>query len=654
MIQTVAVLLGVLAIWLAMAAYSAARLGLGLRQAILYAPLKVAYRIDDRLVKAARKAESPVIYIVLHQSRLDPALMLSLLPAETLHILNRESAQSVWLEPWRELARTIEFNAHHVFVSRRLVRHLRGRGRLAVYMPDEVEPNAKAFRLYRAVSRIATKADAKIVPVFVGGSRHSWLSLSPPSVAPRRLLPKLSITALTAMTLTELRERTDRPSTTAANALFDYTATARFRAADLSRSLFSAVRDAADLHGQNRAVLGDGTSTLTYRQLLARARRIGKGLAAVTAKGETVALLLPEAPVLATALLALNATGRVAALPDQSAGAAEMAASFETAGITAVLSSHRHVEEAGLADPLATLEARGARVIWLEDIERSASLVDRLMARKLWHQPIVRKGAGRPAVMLFAPRNDGAASAVVLSDRNLLAGAMQMAARISVSPRDRLVHALPASDALGLMAGLVLPLLSGAETRFAAAPAEAARDPKSRGTGGPTIIVAPDAFLAACADAAEAEAGELTELRTILCDASALQADTARLWTDRPGVTVVQAFARPEAAGAIALASLTHSRAGSAGRLLPGMEIRLEPVDGIDDGGRLWISGPNVMLGAVRDDAPGILQPPLGGWHDTGEAVSTDREGFFTLRGPAADRLPATGARPQGKRARAA
>ncbi|MBN9066633.1 MAG: 1-acyl-sn-glycerol-3-phosphate acyltransferase, partial [Rhizobiales bacterium] len=130
MIQTVAVLFGVILIWLAVALYLVQRLGLSLHQAVLYAPLKIIYRIDDSLLRAARKAESPVIYVVLHQSRLDPALMLSLLPPETLHILDQESAQSVWLEPWRELARTIEFKAHHVFVSRRLVRHLRGKGRL--------------------------------------------------------------------------------------------------------------------------------------------------------------------------------------------------------------------------------------------------------------------------------------------------------------------------------------------------------------------------------------------------------------------------------------------------------------------------------------------------------------------------------------------
>jgi acyl-[acyl-carrier-protein]-phospholipid O-acyltransferase/long-chain-fatty-acid--[acyl-carrier-protein] ligase len=636
MIQTVAVLFGVILAWLVIALYLAARLGLSLHQAILYAPLKIAYRIDDRLMRATRQAESPVIYMVVHQSRLDPMLMLSVLPPETLHILDPESAQSLWLEPWRELARTIEFKAHHVFVSRRLVRHLRGKGRLAVYMPDDVEPDGKAFRLYRAVARIATKADAKIVPIFVGGSRHSWLSLAPAAIAPRKLLPKLSITALTATTLAELRERPGHPATTASNALFDYCATARFRAANLSRSLFSAVRDAADLYGHDRVVLGDGSTTLTYRQLLAGARRTGRRLAAATKERETVGILLPDGPGLALSLLGLNAAGRAAAFPDQGANAADMVAAFETAAIRTVLSSHRHVEEAGLADLVTTLEARGLRLIWLEDVERSSSAAERLMARKLWHQPLLKKGASRPAVVLFAPDGDGASAAVVLSDRNLLANAMQMAARVSVSPRDRVIDALPASDALGLTAGLVLPLLSGAETRFAAPSAGPTSGPRFRAAGGPTIIVGTDAFLAAYADAVEGE--KFAELRTILAGGGPLRAEIAKLWAGRPGVSVLEAYDMPEGAGAIAVNSLTHSRPGSAGRLLPGMEIRLEIMEGLGDGGRLWLSGPNVMLGRIRDDAPGILQPPLGGWHDTGEAVSTDREGFFTLHGRA-DRL---------------
>ena len=132
-----------------------------------------------KAIRDASAAEAPVIYAVWHQSRIDPALMLSLLPEQTLHILDEASAKSIWLEPWRELARTITFNAQHVFVSRRLVRVLKGKGRLAVYFPDSVEPDIKSFRLFRAVARIAMQADARIVPIFVGGARHLPFSLTP-------------------------------------------------------------------------------------------------------------------------------------------------------------------------------------------------------------------------------------------------------------------------------------------------------------------------------------------------------------------------------------------------------------------------------------------------------------------------------------------
>ena len=190
MILTGAMLLAVVAAIVVVGVVLKAQLGLSLAQGVLYAPLKLIWRVDDRNIGIARDAPAPVIYAVAHQSRLDPALMLSLLPEQTLHILDEDSARSIWLEPYREMARTIAFNAEHVFVSRRLVRHLRGKGRLAVYFPDAVEPDTKAFRLYRAVARIAVKADARLVPVVVGGARHLPMSLTAEGQAPRRWLSR--------------------------------------------------------------------------------------------------------------------------------------------------------------------------------------------------------------------------------------------------------------------------------------------------------------------------------------------------------------------------------------------------------------------------------------------------------------------------------
>lgn len=219
--------LGFAGIWAALALVMSMRLGISLHQALLYLPLKIVYRVRDDRIRVARGAEPPVIYAVSHQSRLDPALMLCLLPNDTLHILDERSAQSYWLEPWRELARTIPFNAQHVFISRRLVRRLKGRGRLAVYLPEVAENDVKGFSIYRAVARIANKADARVVPVFIGGARHLPFSLMPPEEAPRRLFPKLEISVLEPMTIAELGEQSRREVATASAALFDRIAEAR-------------------------------------------------------------------------------------------------------------------------------------------------------------------------------------------------------------------------------------------------------------------------------------------------------------------------------------------------------------------------------------------------------------------------------------------
>ena len=78
-----------------------------------------------------------------------------------------------------------------------------------------------------------------------------------------------------------------------------------------------------------------------------------------------------------------------------------------------------------------------------------------------------------------------------------------------------------------------------------------------------------------------------------------------------------------------------HFRAGTVGRLLPAIEPRLEDVPGIEEGGRLFIRGPNIMAGYLLTSEPGVLQPPAGGWHDTGDIVTIDDEGFVAIKGRA-------------------
>ena len=604
MILLGAILLGLLAVWLALAMVETFRLGIGLRQAFLYVPLKLVYRIGDAQIRAVAKADAPVIYAIWHQSRLDPALMLSLLPEQTLHILDEEAAKSIWLEPWREVCRTITFNAQHIFVSRRLVRGLKGKGRLAVYLPDNVEPDTKSFRLFRAVARIAVQADARIVPVFVSGGRFLPFSLTPREKAPRRWFKKLTIVALPPMTIAELVERSGGLSTTtASNALFDRLAEARLAGAGLDRSLFEAVRDAARLFGPSKLIVEDVvTGALSYRKLLTGARVLGRRFEAMTAPDEAVGVLLPNTNGVVLSSLGLASAGRVAAMVNYTAGPASVTAAVRTADIRTVVSSKAFVEKAGIADIIEAIGKGGAKLVWLEDLRASVGTFEKLAAAALWRFALHRQEAGKPAVILFTSGSEGTPKAVVLTHRNLLANVMQAEARISFSPADRLLNVLPVFHSFGLTGGTILPLVNGVPLFLYPSPLHYKIIPEIARKWRPSIMFGTDTFLAAYARTAKD--GDFSSLRFVVAGAEAVKPETRKTWRERFGAEIVEGFGLTEAAPVVAVNTATHSRDGTVGRLLPGMRGRLEPRRG-HCGGRQAVA-----VGAEPDARLHDRRPP--------------------------------------------
>ena len=632
MILAAAIFAGVIAAYAAIAGIEAYRLKIAFRQALLYAPFKLVWQIDDRGILTASQAKAPLIYVVAHQSKIDPAMMLALLPENTLHILDDYSANAAWLEPFRNLARTIVFNAEHVFVSRRLVRQLKGNGRLAVYFPDEIEPSAKGFRLYRAVAQIACKADAKIVPIVVGGARHLPFSNTPAGKAPRLMFPRLTITALEPMTLTELAEGAERGRTTAANALFDRLAEARVAAGLTGQSLFQAMREAASTFGPGSVIVEDVVSgALTYRELFAGARILGQRFEGLSAPGEAVGLLLPNSNGVALSLIGLLSSGRVPAMINYTSGPANVAAALRTAVVRTVVSSRAFIAKAGLDDIVEAAEKAGAKFVWLEDVRAGISKLEKLVAVLLWRWPLAAQSADKAAVILFTSGSEGTPKAVVLANRNLAANARQVQARLALTPEDKLLNVLPVFHSYGLTGGTILPLLVGVRFFLYPSPLHYKLIPETASKIRPTIMFATDTFLTAYARTADDS--DFESLRLVVAGAEAVRAETRRVWRERFGAEIVEGFGMTEASPVVAVNSSTHGRDGTVGRLLPGMRMQIEPVEGIAEGGKLWIAGPNVMMGYMTADRPGELIPPENGWHDSGDVVAIDREGFIQIRG---------------------
>jgi acyl-[acyl-carrier-protein]-phospholipid O-acyltransferase/long-chain-fatty-acid--[acyl-carrier-protein] ligase len=101
------------------------------------------------------------------------------------------------------------------------------------------------------------------------------------------------------------------------------------------------------------------------------------------------------------------------------------------------------------------------------------------------------------------------------------------------------------------------------------------------------------------------------------------------------GLRILEGYGATECSPVLSVNTPMHNRFGSVGRLLDRIEYRLEPVEGIDRGGRLFVKGPNVMMGYLRADTPGVLEPPPDGWYDTGDIVDIDEHRFITILGRA-------------------
>ena len=417
---------------------------------------------------------------------------------------------------------------------------------------------------------------------------------------------------------------------------------------DLARTrttLFSGVIEAAATHGGEQVVLedADGTS-LTYTRLIVASLVLGGRIKKFTRAGENVGVLLPNAAGLAVTLLGLNAYDRVAAILNFTAGKKALRSAVRTAQLRTVLTSKRFVEAGNLQELIAALSeteyAPGAktRIVYLEDVRAGIGIVDKLSgaARALLASRIYRPApqkADKPAVILFTSGTEGAPKGVVLSNANLVSNAQQSIAHLSsvLVPGDVLMNPLPMFHSFGLTAGTLVPLFAGVKCVLYPSPLHYRQVAKLIEKVKATWIVSTDTFLAGYARAAEP--GQLASLNYAVAGAERVKEPTRQLWS-KSGAVLLEGYGVTETAPVLACNLPHNNRDGTVGRLLPGIEARLEEVPGLNDGKRLFVRGPNVMAGYLLADNPGIVVAPQGGWHDTGDIVTMD-DGYVAIRGRA-------------------
>jgi acyl-[acyl-carrier-protein]-phospholipid O-acyltransferase / long-chain-fatty-acid--[acyl-carrier-protein] ligase len=419
-------------------------------------------------------------------------------------------------------------------------------------------------------------------------------------------------------------------------ALGDQMVQSMFAAARIDTTLFDALLDARELHGGGHVIADDiEMRPLSYRGLIAASFALGDVLARRTNAGERVGVLLPTSRASLVTFFALQAQRRVPAMLNFSTGSAAAIAACAGAEIRLIVTARLFVDKAKLQPLIAALEPH-ATILYLEDVKPEIGLLSKLSAlvRSITATP--DSGGARsnePAVVLFTSGSEGTPKGVVLSHRNLLANRHQIAAVIDMSPKDIVFNALPVFHSFGLTGGLLMPLLAGVRTFLYPSPLHYRTVPEFVYGVNATILFGTDTFLSGYARVADNY--DFYSVRYVFAGAERVKADTRRVWFEKFGIRILEGYGATETSPALAVNTPMHFRAGTVGRLLPGIDHRLERIDGIDAGGRLFVRGPNVMLGYLRADKPGVLQPPADGWYDTGDIVEVDADGFVTIKGRA-------------------
>jgi acyl-[acyl-carrier-protein]-phospholipid O-acyltransferase/long-chain-fatty-acid--[acyl-carrier-protein] ligase len=604
---------------------------LGDALSILYRTL---FRIEVKGIDNLNNAGPNVIIALNHVSFLDAGLALSLRNRKPVFAIDVGIAKRWWVRPFVKLTNAMPLDPMKPMAVRTLIDAVKAGNALIIFPEGRITVTGSLMKVYDGAAMIADKSNAEVVPVRIEGLEQTPFSRLSKSQARRRWFPKVKVTILEPVKLTvdpALKGRKRRLA--AGAALYGIMSDLVFRTTSTDRTVVEAVIQAAETHGRSRVAVEDPvTGALTYKRLLAGAAILGAKLMPLAPEGRAMGVMLPNANGAALTILGLMTAGRVPAMINFTSGAANILAACKAAQIDIVLTSRAFIERGKLTNLIAAIE-KEIRIVYLEDIRSGITVGDKIRGLLNANKPLVARKADDWAAILFTSGSEGVPKGVVLSHRNMLASVAQAAARIDFGREDKVFNVLPLFHAFGFTVGFVLPLVSGVQIYLYPSPLHYRTVSELIYGVNATIMFGTDTFLRGYARVANPY--DFRSLRYILAGAEPVKEATRRTYMEKFGLRILEGYGVTETAPALALNTPMFNKFGTVGRILPGMEARLEKVEGVDEGGRLYVRGPNVMLGYLKIESPGVLEPPPEGWHDTGDIVTIDEEGFIAIKGRA-------------------
>ena len=577
------------------------------------------------------------VYVANHVSFLDPVLLFAFLPGDPVFALNGHLYRNRLIRFLMRTADVMPFNPIEPGDIKELIAKVDG-GRLCVIFAEgRVTESGGLMKIYEAPGLVADKSGAPLIPVWIEGPQYGYFSKTKGKL-PHRPLPKVRVIVGRPRSFKlkdELRRQRDHISNEVYMILREMSFEVRYNP-DIS--LFAQLMKTAKIHAKKglfrrpKFVEDIQRKPQSYRDIVIKSFVLGKYLKRRTEPEEHVGLFLPNSGAALCSFFGLTAYDRIPVMLNFSVGAQNMVSMCKTAQVRIVVTSLAFVKTAKMEDAVKMMEEAGVKIIYLEKAAKEIGLWDKINAYlryKIKRVPI-KKGGNRKAVILFTSGSDGTPKAVVLSHANIISNIKQMSAIETINVTDTVFNALPMFHSFGLVVGTLFPLFEGSKLFLYPSPLHYRVVAEIVYEIGASIMFGTDTFFRGYGRIAHPF--DFHNIRFMFGGAEAVKPDTRNIWMERLGIRVLEAYGATECSPVVSANNRIFNRFGSIGKLLPAIEYKIEPVPGIEKGGELVVRGPNIMMGYILPDNPGVLVPLEGGWYHTGDVVEIDEIGFVYIR----------------------
>ena len=596
--------------------------------------LRLLFRAE---LRGYAKPAGRTLIVANHQSFIDGLLLGAFLPFTPTYLVHSQIAAKWHFKLLLSFIDYLVIDSTSPLAMKTVIALLESGAPVVIFPEGRITVTGSRMKIYDGPAFAAAKSGAHVLPIHIDGPRNSHFSRMP-SDYPRRWFPKITLTmhAPLPLPMPDAPRARDRRRL-ASEELRRIMQIAEFDSREettIPDVLLSSVKQ----FGKHRPVIEDiRGKEETLGDLLKMTLVLGRLTAKWTAEGERVGVLMPTATPTAAMIVGMMSMRRIPAMLNYTSGREGLENACRIAEIKTIFASRAFIEKAKLTAMMENFTA--ARVLYLEDIRKHFGIFDKLwlvlFALRFPRAAMKRARPQDMAVVLFTSGSEGKPKGVALSHSSILANCAQTRAVIEISHQDKFLNALPLFHSFGLVAGLVLPLTSGARIFLYPSPLHYRVIPEIAYDRDCTVLLATSTFLGHYARFAHPY--DFYKAHYIVCGAEKLSEEVRRTYFEKFGVRVLEGYGATECSPFISCNMPMAWEGGSVGEPFPGIECKLAPVEGIETGGELHVRGANVMMGYFLDRAPGVLQPPSSqfgeGWYDTGDIVTMNALRHITIQG---------------------